>query len=195
LRSNDRIDPDTKLGRSKGYGFVEFSNHADALASLRWMNNNPKAFSVAQKDGPSSENRQRPIVEFAIENKMVLKRRMAKGKAMNEKNDKLSKKRKSEDNEENDEKPQKRVKEESRKRKAVDEEGSNEKSKKKNLISSSVKSVNQEKKVPSSDKKDDSMKKQKEKSKKPKEKKSSQKSQLFIEKPIISSGDIKRWTS
>ncbi|RKO90936.1 hypothetical protein BDK51DRAFT_12925, partial [Blyttiomyces helicus] len=44
MRTKDRIDALTKLPRSKGFGFIEFASHADALACLRWLNNNPRAF-------------------------------------------------------------------------------------------------------------------------------------------------------
>ncbi|OUM69010.1 hypothetical protein PIROE2DRAFT_28990, partial [Piromyces sp. E2] len=67
LRSKDRIDNETKLGRSKGCGFVEFGSHADALACLRYMNNNSKIFAGMSK--------RTPIVEFAVENRIILKRR------------------------------------------------------------------------------------------------------------------------
>lgn len=40
LRQADRVDAWTGLGRSKGYGFVEFGTHADALRFLRWSNAN-----------------------------------------------------------------------------------------------------------------------------------------------------------
>lgn len=40
LRQNDRVDPVTGLGRSKGYGFLELGSHADALRFLRWANAN-----------------------------------------------------------------------------------------------------------------------------------------------------------
>lgn len=40
LRQNDRVDPVTGLGRSKGYGFLELGTHADALRFLRWANAN-----------------------------------------------------------------------------------------------------------------------------------------------------------
>ena len=75
------------MGRSKGYGFIEFTRHSDALVCLRWLNNNPTAFKVVSDDegetateNPSPTNRQRPIVEFAIENKMVVKRRAERQK-------------------------------------------------------------------------------------------------------------------
>lgn len=46
-----------------GYGFVEFANHKDALAALRATNNNPAIFGADR----------RPIVEFSLENSLVLK--------------------------------------------------------------------------------------------------------------------------
>ncbi|KAI1721971.1 RNA recognition motif domain-containing protein [Ditylenchus destructor] len=51
------------LGRSKGFGFVEFDTHTNALTCLRTMNNNPEVFT----------NERRPIVEFAIENLQALR--------------------------------------------------------------------------------------------------------------------------
>jgi RNA recognition motif-containing protein len=33
------------LGKSKGFGFVEFSEHLDALTCLRNLNNNPSIFT------------------------------------------------------------------------------------------------------------------------------------------------------
>lgn len=41
VRQQERVDPVTGKGRSKGYGFVEMYKHADALRVLRWANNNP----------------------------------------------------------------------------------------------------------------------------------------------------------
>ncbi|KAF9268810.1 RNA-binding domain-containing protein [Marasmius fiardii PR-910] len=40
VRQQERLDPVTGKGRSKGYGFVEMYKHADALRVLRWANNN-----------------------------------------------------------------------------------------------------------------------------------------------------------
>ena len=62
IRSKDRVDSSGR-GRSMGYGFVEFANHNDALAALRATNNNPAIFGADR----------RPIVEFALENSLVLK--------------------------------------------------------------------------------------------------------------------------
>ncbi|KHN87038.1 RNA-binding protein 28 [Toxocara canis] len=51
------------IGRSRGFGFVAFSEHSDALAALRKLNNNPETFS----------DERRPIVEFSIENLSALR--------------------------------------------------------------------------------------------------------------------------
>ena len=103
MRDTDRIDSKTKKPRSKGYGFIQFDSHADALACLRWMNNNPKALGIAayrmanlpskkksklehkaktlemlQAEEDKNEgiiSKQRPIAEFSIENNLVLKKR------------------------------------------------------------------------------------------------------------------------
>lgn len=40
VRQQERVDAVTGKGRSKGYGFVEMEQHADALRVLRWANNN-----------------------------------------------------------------------------------------------------------------------------------------------------------
>ncbi|KAH7890524.1 hypothetical protein F5I97DRAFT_38296 [Phlebopus sp. FC_14] len=42
VRQQDRVDPVTGKGRSRGYGFVEMHKHGDALRVLRWANNNPE---------------------------------------------------------------------------------------------------------------------------------------------------------
>ncbi|ORY03776.1 hypothetical protein K493DRAFT_345951 [Basidiobolus meristosporus CBS 931.73] len=55
IRSKDRIDPSTQKPRSKGYGFIEYSTHAHALAALRYLNNNPDLFG----------DKKRLIVEFS----------------------------------------------------------------------------------------------------------------------------------
>lgn len=40
-RKSGKVDPETNLGRSLQFGFVEFARHVDALACLRELNNNP----------------------------------------------------------------------------------------------------------------------------------------------------------
>lgn len=57
-------------GRSRGYGFIEYYTHRNALAGLRWLNGH----LVKPKEG-GDEKPKRLIVEFAIENAQVLQRR------------------------------------------------------------------------------------------------------------------------
>jgi len=64
VRSAERNAAEGGL-RSRGFGFVEFSQHAHALAALRQVNNNPSYFG----------SERRPIVEFAIDNAIKLKTR------------------------------------------------------------------------------------------------------------------------
>ncbi|KAJ1330676.1 hypothetical protein BSLG_009128 [Batrachochytrium salamandrivorans] len=107
LLDMDRLDTVTRKPKSKGYGFVEFNTHADALACLRWMNNNMDAFirkkavgtAVAEPPRPAKGKNgkgpkggkgakgakedlvadtkadKRPIVEFAVENRLIIKQR------------------------------------------------------------------------------------------------------------------------
>ncbi|XP_059421219.1 RNA-binding protein 28-like [Carassius carassius] len=51
------------IGKSLGYGFVEFKEHEHALQTLRHLNNNPDIF----------EPQKRPIVEFSLEDERKLK--------------------------------------------------------------------------------------------------------------------------
>ncbi len=44
LRDPERIDPTDGLPRSRGLGFVEFTEHEHAICALRQMNNNPAPF-------------------------------------------------------------------------------------------------------------------------------------------------------
>ncbi|ODV94975.1 hypothetical protein PACTADRAFT_44185 [Pachysolen tannophilus NRRL Y-2460] len=80
-------------GRSRGYGFLEFRDHKSALMGLRWLN----AHEVSQEEileGLDEEEKKyiqlegstkrRLIVEFAIENAQVIKRRS--NKILNAKN-------------------------------------------------------------------------------------------------------------
>ncbi|WKX93319.1 hypothetical protein Q1695_010958 [Nippostrongylus brasiliensis] len=49
--------------RSKGFAFVNFTEHKDALQCLQKLNNNPHTFT----------NERRPIVEFSIENLLAIR--------------------------------------------------------------------------------------------------------------------------
>ena len=65
-------DP-SQLHPSKGYGFVEFVHHGQALAALRQMNNNPAFSGQARSEGASKGESSRLIVEFSVENHATLK--------------------------------------------------------------------------------------------------------------------------
>ena len=105
VRQADRVDTLTGKGRSKGYGFLELREHADALRVLRWANNNPDVLSLflewwsaelaeEKKDADparakritdmenhgssAKQSRHSLIVEFSIENAQVVRRRAAR---------------------------------------------------------------------------------------------------------------------
>lgn len=76
-----------KFSKSKGFAFVEFTEHQHALKALRSLNNNPTIFTPQK----------RPIVEFAIEDKVALnkrKRRMEKSLAKKQESNTSNKKSK-----------------------------------------------------------------------------------------------------
>ncbi|OQR98459.1 hypothetical protein ACHHYP_08566 [Achlya hypogyna] len=82
VRDTENIKPGQEP-RSRGYGFVQFSQHVHALAALRQLNNNP-AYSEysgrgvkAGKSTPDAE-KTRLIIEFALENHGKLKLREKK---------------------------------------------------------------------------------------------------------------------
>ncbi|KAL1838851.1 hypothetical protein VTJ49DRAFT_2174 [Mycothermus thermophilus] len=62
-----KVDEKVGGGRSRGYGFIEYSSHRWALMGLRWLN----GYAIKNEAGKT----QRLIVEFAIENANVVKRR------------------------------------------------------------------------------------------------------------------------
>lgn len=66
-REGAKVSEDSGAGRSRGYGFVEYSSHRWALMGLRWLNGHGLTSSAGKK--------QRLIVEFAIENAQVVQRR------------------------------------------------------------------------------------------------------------------------
>lgn len=71
-RDGSKIEEKTGGGRSRGYGFVEYFNHRHALMGLRWLNGH--VVQAKSNDG-ETEKKKRLIVEFAIENAQVVKRR------------------------------------------------------------------------------------------------------------------------
>ncbi|RCK56292.1 Nucleolar protein 4 [Candida viswanathii] len=95
-----------ETGRSRGYGFIEFRDHKAALMGLRWLNAHevtvPEILEglddeqkkLAELEGLS---KRRLIVEFAIENAQVVKRRREKEMIARNMNKDGGKKRKRED--------------------------------------------------------------------------------------------------
>ncbi|OAX76972.1 hypothetical protein ACJ72_08734 [Emergomyces africanus] len=69
-KEGSKVDEKSGAGRSRGYGFIEYYSHRSALMGLRWLNGHAVA-------GPDKKKK-RLIVEFAIENAQVVKRRQEK---------------------------------------------------------------------------------------------------------------------
>lgn len=61
-------------GRSRGYGFIEYYTHRHALMGLRWLNCHAMEVPATAEDD-EKEKKKRLVVEFAIENAQVVKRR------------------------------------------------------------------------------------------------------------------------
>lgn len=66
-------------GRSRGYGFIEYVTHRNALAGLRWLNGH-----YVKAPNSEGERGKRLIVEFAIENVQVVQRRSERERRMKE---------------------------------------------------------------------------------------------------------------
>ncbi|KAI2601894.1 RNA-binding domain-containing protein [Hypoxylon sp. NC1633] len=66
-KEGSKVPDSDGAGKSRGYGFIEYSSHRWALMGLRWLNGH------ALKG--AAEKTQRLIVEFAIENAQVVARR------------------------------------------------------------------------------------------------------------------------
>ncbi|KAI5300623.1 RNA recognition motif-containing protein [Ascosphaera pollenicola] len=79
-REGSKTDEKSGGGRSRGYGFIEYTTHRSALMGLRWLNGHPITSTVDGKKKTS-----RLIVEFAIENAQVVQRRLEREKAAREK--------------------------------------------------------------------------------------------------------------
>ncbi|KAH3902143.1 related to Nucleolar protein 4 [Saccharomycodes ludwigii] len=75
------------IGRSRGYGFVEYKDHKSALMGLRWLNAHEvtkqeifEGLTPEEKKSLDTEgfSKRRLVVEFAVENATVIKRRKEK---------------------------------------------------------------------------------------------------------------------
>ena len=79
-REGGKVAEDSGAGRSRGYGFIEYSSHRWALMGLRWLNGHAvgpsKSDPTLTVAAPAAkERKKRLIVEFAIENAQVVGRR------------------------------------------------------------------------------------------------------------------------
>ena len=75
-REGGKVAEDGGAGRSRGYGFLEYSSHRWALMGLRWLNGHAIEQSKGTAAGSGFRERQkRLITEFAIENAQVVGRR------------------------------------------------------------------------------------------------------------------------
>jgi len=81
--AGSKVAEDTGAGRSRGYGFIEYYTHRNALMALRWLNGHAVDYKVKGEPPKSKakakemleDKRKRLIVEFAIENANVVSRR------------------------------------------------------------------------------------------------------------------------
>ncbi|KAI9677016.1 MAG: RNA recognition motif-containing protein [Caeruleum heppii] len=80
-REGGKVSEESGAGRSRGYGFIEYSSHRWALMGLRWLNGHALARPPASQNSASiskediRESKKRLIAEFAIENAQVVMRR------------------------------------------------------------------------------------------------------------------------
>lgn len=74
-REGGKVTEDSGAGRSRGYGFIEYSSHRWALMGLRWLNGYAVKPVRTKDDTVEKERRKRLIAEFAIENAQVIGRR------------------------------------------------------------------------------------------------------------------------
>jgi nucleolar protein 4 len=136
--AGSKVNEESGAGRSRGYGFIEYYTHRNALMGLRWLNGHAVDYKIKTDPAPKSkkaakeameDKRKRLIAEFAIENANVVTRRSNREDADRDPKavgEKLERKRKREGEE--DDKPDKKGKtgkgKMSRKdREAVDKKG------------------------------------------------------------------------
>lgn len=80
-REGGKVTEKSGAGKSRGYGFIEYSSHRCALMGLRWLNGrlikrDTTAGKSVSQDTPDKPRRL--IVEFAIENAQVVARRQSR---------------------------------------------------------------------------------------------------------------------
>ncbi|KAI9827500.1 MAG: RNA recognition motif-containing protein [Thelocarpon impressellum] len=88
-REGSKVAEESGAGRSRGYGFIEYSSHRWALMGLRWLNGH----AIGPSAGDSAERKKRLIVEFAIENAQVVARRKEREEKARERSKEVTKQR------------------------------------------------------------------------------------------------------
>ncbi|CAF9934005.1 RNA recognition motif-containing protein [Imshaugia aleurites] len=92
-REGSKVTEDSGAGRSRGYGFIEYSSHRWALMGLRWLNGHAVEPAQHADHTESKERRKRLIAEFAIENAQVVGRRQERETKARERSRVVSEKR------------------------------------------------------------------------------------------------------
>ena len=83
-KDGSKIGEKAGAGKSRGYGFIEYTSHRSALMGLRWLNGFRAGKSMQRSTvenvsaKPAHDETKRLIVEFAIENAQVVARRRAR---------------------------------------------------------------------------------------------------------------------
>ncbi|CAZ85527.1 unnamed protein product [Tuber melanosporum] len=77
VRQAKFVEEKAGAGRSRGYGFIEYSSHRWALMGIRWLNGH-EGKGKGTVPPPAIEEKKKLIVEFAIENAQVVARRKEK---------------------------------------------------------------------------------------------------------------------
>ncbi len=96
-REGSKVTEDSGAGRSRGYGFIEYSSHRWALMGLRWLNGHAVEPAKNVDGTNNTERRKRLITEFAIENAQVIGRRHEREAKARERSRFVSEKRESGD--------------------------------------------------------------------------------------------------
>ncbi|PSN61732.1 hypothetical protein BS50DRAFT_578242 [Corynespora cassiicola Philippines] len=80
--AGSKVDEKTGAGRSRGYGFIEYYTHRNALMGLRYLNGHAVEYQAKETgkgkkaaQASAEDRKKRLIVEFAIENANVVARR------------------------------------------------------------------------------------------------------------------------
>ncbi|KAK7527068.1 uncharacterized protein IWZ02DRAFT_445324 [Phyllosticta citriasiana] len=106
-KQGSKVNENSGAGRSRGYGFIEYYTHRNALMGLRWLNGHEIDYtaiesSKGKKLAPEDvkERKKRLIVEFAIENAQVVQRRKELEAKMYERSKKKAEQNEDEEEEE-----------------------------------------------------------------------------------------------